>query len=54
MPELSITFVRRREKPMSVKKIKAVIEAPRRVDDSGDVAADGYVYKWNDRHLDES
>lgn len=39
IPEDSITFVRRSAKPMSVRKMSAVMDAPSSVDASGDVAA---------------
>jgi hypothetical protein len=39
IPEDSITFVRRRAKPISVRKMSAVMDAPSSVDASGDAAA---------------
>lgn len=41
-PDDSMMFVRRKTKPMKVRKRKAVIATPSRVDDKGDAAAVGY------------
>lgn len=38
-PELSMILVRRRKKPMKVRKMRAVSATPRNVEDRGDVAA---------------
>jgi hypothetical protein len=38
----SMVLVRRSQNPMHVRKRKVVIATPKRVDDKGDEAADGY------------
>ena len=48
MPDDSITFVFRIAKPMIVRKISAVIDAPRILDASGLVAAKGYVFIYRE------
>lgn len=44
MPDDSITFVFRIANPIIVRKISAVMDAPRMLDASGLVAAKGYVF----------